>query len=176
MSSSWILVPDFPCADLDGTPWPNCNHQQATTDPVEITIIRGVMRTILDAGIPSPFARAGELIKTSWGCEKNKHKKYREGRICSVEVGLSRHPRSMFYRPSLAYYAKEVGDEHACSSMVLRQIERRCGAIWEEPIVGKTYPNWAPFRFRLEWISPNHGGIERSPFMVTGDEPEGATI
>jgi hypothetical protein len=154
MRSKPSLIPAYPYRDLDGTPWPGCDHHQMTEDPVELAILRGVADAILAAGLPEPFVHAGDRILTTWGCERNKKLRIREAIISYVKLGLYRDRMSMFYRPAYEYLAKDERTE----GMVLGDIEREDGEKW----VATRGGNWAPFWFRLEWISPLHGGIERA--------------
>jgi hypothetical protein len=148
------LIPAFPYRDLDGTPWPGCEHHHMTEDPAELAIVRGVADAILAAGLPEPFVRAGDRIVTTWGCERNRKLKVREATVACVNVGLYRDRTSMWYRPACEY----IGRDERTEGMVLRDIEREDGEKWVAPSGG----DWAPFWFRLEWISPLHGRIERA--------------
>jgi hypothetical protein len=152
------LVFHYPYTDLDGTPHPGCDHQAMTTDPVELAVIQGAADMLLKASLPVPFVRVGDKIKTTWGCERNTRKTEREATIDCVELGLYRHPQSMWYRPAYQYIGTEDGRDHR---MYLTDIRREDGAEWTLPHRG----DWAPFYFRLEWISPITGLIERGDVL-----------
>lgn len=154
------LVCAYPYCDLDGTPWPGCEHQHLTDDPVELAVIRGIAKAILTPGRPCPFVRAGERIETTWGCEKNKRKNSRKAVVTSITATLHRGRRSMWYRPAIQYVGKEIGVKNPHTGMNLTQIRRMDGVVWKAPESGGEY---APFEFRVEWVSPLTGKIERGP-------------
>jgi hypothetical protein len=155
------LVPSYPYCDFDGTPNPGCEHQHQTTDPAELAVIKGIGETIIRAGIPQPIARAGEIVDTTWGCEKNTRMKTRKAFIYSVEVQLVRHPKSMFYRPQLSFYGWHVDKAgqaiRSMHGMVLTQFTCEKGE-WNSSPGDSLWP-----AFVLESVSPNTGQIQRVP-------------
>ena len=143
------LIPEFPSVHLDGQPILGCEHHKHTKDDVEIAIIKGVGEAIIKAGIPKPIVRAGDLVSTTWGCEKNKILKSRDAIIYRIIVALIRHPQSMFYRPEIFYY----GRNEKYDGMVLGDFNCN-GKLWVAP-----KGDQLPIKFRIEWLSDD-GQIE----------------
>jgi len=155
------LIPTYPCRDLDGTSHPGCEHQHQTKDAVELAVIVGIGQAIIAAGYPKPIARAGEIVDTTWCCERNKKKKTRRAYIYSVSVGMVRHPQSMFYRPQLEFLAWHLdGDNNPIrlsGGMVLTDFNCLNGD-WKIAEGERIHP-----RFNLEWISPITGKLQSIP-------------
>jgi hypothetical protein len=144
------LVPSFPYCDLNGVPWPDCDHQEPPIDQRIVAVVRGFAESIIAAGLPHIPFHAGEKITTTWGCEKNKRKRNREAVVTCVEIVLRRHPQSMWYLPSLNYIAK--CDKH--NGMFLSEIN---DGAWL-----RDRGEMMPYGFRLEWVSPLTGEIEKA--------------
>lgn len=130
-----------------------CDHQHLTTDPGELAIIEAIGKGIIQAGIPDPLARVGDIVETTWGCEHNKRLKSRQATICRVEVALVRNPQQMFYRPGLFYYGKN----EKFDGMVLTDFT--LGAVkWKIPSGEQI-----PITFALEWMHDETGETQRVP-------------
>lgn len=158
------LILACPYCDLDGTYWPGCEHQEPPDDPYELALIRAVACSLVDLGMPRPFVRVGEKVRTTWGCERNKRKQYREATITEVMISIRCHYQSLWYRPLYEYIGTDGN-----YNMALTHIQRADGAVREE---GWWRPS-SPFRFRVEWKSPNTGRIESGltvPFLDHSEE------
>jgi hypothetical protein len=117
------IIPSFPCVDLDGTPFPRCDHH-TFPDRDQAAVIRGLGEGIIHAGIPDWEFHAGEIVTTTWGCEQNTRMKTRQVCISRVNVSLARHPQSMFYLPIIRYIAWPIQRDGTpayfpCGAMVL---------------------------------------------------------
>lgn len=142
------LVPACPYCDLNGTPWPGCEHQLLTENHAELSVIRAVAQGIIDAGLPPFPARVGDEVTTTWGCRGNKQKLVRLAVITRINVVLRRHPQSMWYRPQLEYVADEVGGRvGGYRSMVLTDFDNWTASPGYDGL----------YDFRLEWRSPITG-------------------
>lgn len=155
------LVPGYPNRDLDGTAHPGCDHQHQTIDATELAVIEGIGLAILEAGIPYSLVRAGDIVDTTWGCDRNRKMKTRKAFIYEIEVALVRNFQSMFYRPQLSYCAWHIGNNgepiRQSGGMALTQFTCPKGA-WEIAPGDWLWPS-----YKLEWISPISGKSQRIP-------------
>lgn len=145
------LIPSFPYRRLDGTPMHGCDHQHQTKEPAELAIIEAIGNGIIKAGIPKPLVRAGDVVVTTWGCERNTKLKSRQATIYRVEVALVRHPQSMYHLPQLFYF----GMDGRCGGMVLTDF-RKGDVRWEMPRGERL-----PITFALEWLHDETGEVQR---------------
>lgn len=153
------LIPSFPCRDLDGTAHPGCDHQHQTTNAAELAVIEGIGIAILKAGIPKSLVRAGDIVDTTWGCDRNRKMKTRKAFIYEIEIALVRNPQSMFYLPQLRYCGWAIGKDgepiRAAGGMALTQFTCPKGE-WKMAAGEWLWPS-----YNLEWISPLTGKLER---------------
>jgi hypothetical protein len=156
------LMPACPYIDLDGRYHPGCEHQTHPVDPAAVAVLEGVARGILNAGVPRPAARAGDFVRTTWGCERNRRLKERDALISCVTLVLGSPRGSPDYVPMLEYIGKtpgkETGRDHY--GMCLLDFTRADGATWTRP--ARNREGVSPFAFRLEWVSPWTGAIQRA--------------
>lgn len=161
LASKMKLIPTHPAVDLDGTPWPNCDHHSHPENKQQLAFIIGLGNAMIAAGIPESLVSAGEIVDTTWGCDGNTRLKTRKAFISSVEVVAMRHPQSMFYLPQLTYcawhLAKDGTPVRRAGGMALTDFTCPSG---EWKLVGR---DWLYPTFHLEWISPNTGELQSMP-------------